>query len=59
MEERCRFLTGLNLEQYLNGEIDSIEEFEDEKLYFKQVEEDNKLICYNQYGRIATQNVLI
>lgn len=58
VKERIK-TTKVRIEQYLNNEIERIEELEDEKLYFKQVEEENKLICYNQYDRIATQNVLI
>jgi hypothetical protein len=49
----------MRIEQYLNGEIDKIEELEDEKLYFRDNGEENKLICFNQYDRIATQNVLV
>lgn len=58
VKERVRTVI-LRIEQYLSGEIDVIEELEDERLYFRKVEEDNRLICCNQYDRIATQNVLI
>jgi hypothetical protein len=49
----------LRIEQYLNGEIDKIEELEDEKLHFRDRVEGDRIICFNQYDRIATQNVLI
>lgn len=48
------------IKAYLNGEIDVIEELEEERLYFNENfgGEDTKLICCNQYQHIATQNIL-
>lgn len=58
VKERVRTAM-LRIEQYLSGGIDKIEELEDERLYFRKVDKDNRLICCNQYDRIATQNVLL
>lgn len=47
------------LNQYLNNEIDKIEELDEERLYFSEnITEECKQISFNQYQRIATQNIL-
>lgn len=51
--------TKYRLNQYLNNEIDSIEELEEEILYYSNnMDEDTKLVSFVKYQHIATQNVL-
>lgn len=48
------------IKAYLKGNIDKIEELEEERLYFSEHfgGDDCKLICCNEYQKIATQNIL-
>ena len=48
------------IKAYLKGNIDKIEELEEERLYFSEHfgGDDCKLICCNEYEKIATQNIL-
>ena len=48
------------IKDYLKGNIDNIEELEEERLYFSEHfgGDDFKLICCNEYQKIATQNIL-
>ncbi|MPQ44089.1 beta-N-acetylhexosaminidase [Clostridium tarantellae] len=47
------------LNSYLNGEINKIEELEEERLFYSQNTTDHcKQICINQYRFISTQNIL-
>lgn len=51
--------TTYRLQQYLNNEVEVIEELEEEKLYFTEnMDEDSKQVSFNQYQRIATQSIL-
>ena len=51
--------TQYRLSLYLNGEIDSIEELEEEILYFSNnITDESKLVPYIRYQHIATQNIL-
>lgn len=51
--------TSYRLNQYLNKEVDIIEELEEEILYFSNnVSDDCKLVPYVRYQHIATQNIL-
>lgn len=51
--------TTYRLNQYLNNEIAKIEELEEERLYFSEnISDECKQISFNQYQRIATQNIL-
>lgn len=58
VKERAKTsLERINL--YLEGKIDKIEELEDEPLFFNTLfGEEGHIITFNQYGRIASQNVL-
>lgn len=47
------------IEQYLNGQVDIIEELEEERLPFKMKwHNEESIICYDQYVTIASQNVI-
>ena len=52
--------TMYRIKAYLKGNIDKIEELEEERLYFSEHfgGDDCKLICCNEYQKIATQNIL-
>lgn len=52
--------TMYRIKAYLKGNIDKIEELEEERLYFSEYfgGDDCKLICCNEYQKIATQNIL-
>lgn len=51
--------TAYRLNQYLNNEIDIIEELEEKILYFSSnVTDESKLVPYVRYQHIATQNIL-
>ncbi|MGL5692635.1 MAG: beta-N-acetylhexosaminidase, partial [Peptostreptococcaceae bacterium] len=51
--------TKYRLNQYLNNEINKIEELEEEKLYYSNnMDEKSKLISFVKYQHMATQNTL-
>ncbi len=51
--------TTYRLNQYLNSEINKIEELEEERLYFSEnISDECKQLSFNQYQRIATQSIL-